>query len=228
MSDGTGRLRRLRRRASLAGWVVVGAVALVACGGTAPDYQFVANTDRSMVVKLPAGWTALDASKIRGAAATSDRWFAYYDAARKPSDAHADVGAPADSLSAPVVQMLTVKLPAGTAQQLTEDDLKDMLLPTSRKGVLRLAIQAQINVDPDIGFLPLEEQQIENKLATGIRLTYAYNFGNGVTFREKVVLVDRKGSHLYAIEAACSETCFNDHKAQIDSVLDSFTVKPPG
>jgi hypothetical protein len=199
-----------------------------ACGSDPAPYQFVANNDRTMVVKLPGSWRALDPEAVDGPSTSKSIWSAYFDASKAPSADHAQVGAPADTLTAPVARMQTIKLREGAAETLTDDVLRDILLPASEKGVQRLQIQAQINVDPDVKFGALGEEKINTQTGQGLRLAYGYDFGNGMTIREKIVLVDPNRTHLHAIEISCSPQCFKANRDEIERVLNSFTVKPLG
>jgi hypothetical protein len=217
-----------RRRPGGPRWLaalgLLGALGLTACGAD-PDYQYVANSDRSIVVRLPADWTQVAAKDVAESATTSKQWLGLWDASSSPTIGHFDQDTPAASLTAPVVEIVTFPTTPEQARAFTTDKLLDIIWPASTKGVQRRKIQAQIAVDPDIQFAPLAAGEVSRANGRGVVSVSAYDFGNGTLGIAKLVLLDTDSRHLHAIQVWCSLGCMNARSDEINGVLESFTVK---
>jgi hypothetical protein len=214
-------MRRLRSRAR---WVVAAAVvaALAACGSP-PSFRYVASTDRSVVLKVPSSWAEVDPASL-GFTNTSDTWRAYYDGSGRPNPADFMSGdVPLTSPAAPVVKVATLKIPTGS--KVTEQDLADLLLPTSQTELVKMARQSWLNGVTLQAYGTLEKTPVKTATSTGIRMVSGYNFGGPNIIVEKVAVTDTSASHIHVIQVWCAEQCFVQNRAQIDSILSTFTVK---
>jgi hypothetical protein len=226
-----------RRPGARATTVAAGAAALLAACGSPPPYQYVASADRSLVVKLPAGWASVDPTALGYAKPTASRWVAFYDGAGKADPSHFESKLPISPPDDPVVQMLTVKL-GGSA--VTEEVLRDALTPGSRHALVKFANQAQLD-DTAVTDFGSKEQVVDTPQATGLRVTSLFSFdvsdlaARSVTDKpvvpdvtvvvDKMAVADRAGEHLHVIQIWCSVACFAKNQQVVDQIMSSFTVK---
>jgi hypothetical protein len=216
---------------------VVPAVVLAGCGSP-PPYQYVASADRSIVVKLPAGWTSVDPTALGYAKPTASRWVAFYDGSGQADPSHFESKLPISPPDEPVVQMLTVKL--GGSGPVTEDVLRDALTPGSRHALVKFANQAQLD-DTAVTDFGSKEQVVDTPEATGLRVTSLFSFdvsdlaAKSVSDKpavpdvtvvvDKMAVADRSGEHLHVIQIWCSVACFAKNEQVVDQIMSSYTVK---
>ncbi len=236
-ADGSTRTASPRvRRGTLLGAAL--AVGVLAGCGSGPGYQYVANGDRSMVVKVPTGWVAVD-NKTLGVTSSSDAWQAYYDGSGAPDADHFETKLPISPPDTPAMRLLSVKTDPGT--QVPDSELRDLLTPNNPHELVKFARQSWLDDVEMSNFAVLSESTVDTGQAHGVRIRSAYAFnvgsllGKGLTDQasstQQVVVVDKiavaskDGRHVHVIQVWCSLECFRDNQDQIDEVLSSYTVK---
>jgi hypothetical protein len=217
--------------------VATATVLLAACGSP-PRYQYVANTDRSMVVRLPVDWKQIDVSALGLAASTSARWTAVYDGSGQGNPGILRSKLPIPLTSDPVVQMLSIRIEAG--QKVTDDELRDALTPNTVHELLKLQRQGFVD-DAQLSNYLHEESKIDTSTAHGLRIKSLYAFDTtGILAKDvdstptpsqesvvvdKLAVTDRANRHLHVIQISCSAACYRANTTLIDQIMSTYTVK---
>lgn len=203
--------------------VLAATAATAACAAPAPEHRYVASADRSMVVKVPSTWSDVDADEV-GATTSSDLWRGYVDSSLSPSAQHfVDPNTPVSAPTDPVVEMLTLKIDAGTP--VPPEQLADVILPASSREVTKLARRSYLDAVDQFGFGVLDTENVDTPTSVGVRVRTGFNFGGEDILVEKIAVTDKDRRHLHVIQVWCVRTCFEKNQQQIAAVLDSFTVK---
>lgn len=217
-------------RAVVAAAAAVAAVVLGGCGS--PEYRFVSNNERDVVVRVPWGWSRIDADEVekigqtaaqqQQAEATPDQpghWLAYFDSAAKPAPKHI-VG---DDLPSPVVWLRSENLPEEARQTLTTDQLRDVLFPVSEAGRAQLQVQAQATGEKLPPFTLLSDDPVRTRTAQGVHVVFSMD---GEVF-DQVTVTDTKRTRFHMLLVHCSKQCYDRSRSQIAEITDSFTIKNP-
>ena len=216
-------MKWVRRRGmpAIAGLGTALALFLAGCG--APNYTYVANTGQNTYFKVPYSWrqinsTALVKAVTNGGSANGE-WIVGYDASGSPSAQHVLGLVP----SSPFVYATVGQLNATTTDMLSYNVLKDFFLPVTSTARTNAAEQGF----PLTGFKLLASSNLApGQGIHGVSETYDYTFpGNRVVTFEQVALTNATDTEVYLLLVHCTATCFSHNKAQISTVIDSFTVR---
>lgn len=217
-------MTRPARTVGVLGLAAVVGATLAGCGvgGGDSSYRYVASLDRSLVVKVPQTWQEVSPESV-GFTSTSDQWRAYYDGSGKADPGNfVSTDSPVTTPSAPVVKMASIKIPKGT--DVSDQELADSLLPTSEKGVVKLAKQAWLQ-DVTLKFAPIDTKTVDTATSHGVRTTTAFQVDDQIVIVEKLAVIDKERTHVHLIQAWCTQACYQANEKQIDQVFASFTVK---
>jgi hypothetical protein len=209
------------------------ALAVVALSGCAsPEYRFVSNNERDVVVRVPWSWTRIDPEEVEklgqspeeqeAAQDTPDEpgsWQAYFDAAKKPTPMHI-VG---DNLPSPVVVLRSGDVPSAAQATLTLDQLRDLVFPVSDAGRAQQEVQAQATGQKLPAFKLVRDDEVRTKTASGVHLVFSVD---GEVF-DQVAVTDVKKTRFHLLLVHCSQQCYDGRKSQISEITDSFTIKKP-
>ena len=226
-----GRLRDRTGRAVLAGAAALSLAALAGCAN--PEYRFVSNNERDIVVRVPWSWSRIKASDVEKIGQTAEQqqqqaeqqpdqpghWLAYFDSAAKPAPKHI-VG---DKLPSPVVWLRSENLPEAARESLTTDQLRDVLFPVSESGRAQLQVQAQATGEKLPPFTLFTDDTVKTKTSQGVHVVYL--MGNEVF--DQVAVTDTKRTRFHLLLIHCSKQCYDRSKSQIAEITDSFTIKNP-
>ena len=229
--------RRARRAVTVGAAAAV--LALVAGCGSPPDYQYVANGDRTIVVKLPASWKSVDPTQLGYPKPTSKQWMAFYDGSGKADPNNFQTKLPISPPDQPVVQMLTITR-SGNTGPVPEEVLRDALTPSTKHELIKFIRQANLD-DAAVTDYGAQEQAIDTPQATGLRIQSMFAFDvKGIVAQsvndnpavpdvrvivDKLAVADRSGKHIHVIQIWCSVECFAQNQKVIDQVMSSYTVK---
>jgi len=212
-------------RRGLAGlWLVLIVVIVSACG--APQYTYVASSDSHAFFKVPGGWHKISdsalAHTLQGGSSSAEPtgvWSAGYDGSAAPSASHV-FGA---VVKQPFAFALVEPLSTSAQSSMSYNELRDIFLPvtsSSRANAVKSGF-------PLTGF-----QLLRNSVLTpgqgvhGVRVTFDYTFPNGTadTF-DQVALTNADNTEIYLLVLHCTATCYRQHHSEIDTVMQSFTVR---
>ena len=215
-------MKWVRRRgiSAIAGLGTALALFLAACG--APNYTYVANTSHNTYFEVPYSWRQINSTAMVKAVtggSPNGAWIVGYDASKTPSAQHVLAVVP----SSPFVYATVGQLSASTTDMLSYNALKDFFLPVTSSARTSAAQEGF----PLTGFKLLASSNLSpGQGIHGVGETYDYTFPGGrvVTF-DQVALTNATDTEIYMLLVHCTATCFSRNKAQISTVIHSFTVR---
>ena len=205
-------------------WMALLAVFIAGCA--APQFTYVTNSTAHTYFKVPDGWSqlssgALAAAVNNGLTPPSTVWSVGYDASTTPDGSHV-LGALntepfAYSVVAPVNQT--------TINALSYNELRDFFLPVT--AAARAA--AAKSGFPLTGFQLLRDTRLTpGQGVHGVRVIYQYAYpGGGINTFDQVALTNADDTEVYLLLVHCLATCYSKHQSEIDTVMNSFTVRSP-
>ena len=212
-------------RRGLAGlWLVLIVVIVSACG--APQYTYVASSDSHAFFKVPGGWHKISdsalAHALQGGSSSAEPvgvWSAGYDGSAAPSASHV-FGA---VVKQPFAFALVEPLSSTASASMSYNQLRDIFLPVTSASRQNAA---------QSGFPLTKFQLLRNTVLTqgqgvhGVRVTFDYTFPNGTadTF-DQVALTNADSTEIYLLVLHCTAACYQQHHSEIDTVMQSFTVR---
>jgi hypothetical protein len=209
---------------------VVGAALVGGCG--APQFTYVKNSADKTYFRVPSSWTKIDQGPIDdlfspvqpgSAAAVLHKqrlWSVAYDADEEPTALHMTSYVSND---VPVVYATVEHLIAVERDAVSFDTMRDFFFPVT--GHLRQV--AEQNGYELQNFELLRDQVLTPSAGIrGIRVIFNYQFPTGVihTF-DQTVYANNDTSTLYLMLIRCTSRCYQAHRAEIDAVATSFTVR---
>jgi hypothetical protein len=210
--------------------VVLAVVGLGGCGS--PEYRFVSNNERDVVVRVPWEWSRIDPEDVEKLGQTKEEqqaaqdtpdepgsWQAYFDSAAKPAPTHI-VG---DHLTSPVVVLRSGDVPASAQATLTLDQLRDLVFPVSESGRAQQEVQAQATGQKLPEFRLVSDDEVRTKTSAGVHLVYSV----GEEVFDQVAVTDVKKTRFHLLLVHCSQQCYDGSRSQIAEITDSFTIKKP-
>lgn len=212
----------------LGGLGVLLAVA-TAAGCAAPQFTYIADSSANTFFKVPYGWHRISdvslAAKFKTLGSTLGKngsWDIAYDAAQAPTVVHLF----SPDATKPFVFAFVAPLSPAASRSLSDNGLRDILLPVTSAG--RLAA-AQGSSFPLTHFHLLRDTLIEpGQGVHGVSDTFEYTYPGGITDTfGKVVLTNSDKSQLYFLMVHCIATCYSHNRDQIDTIMSSFTVRSP-
>lgn len=212
---------RRRGMSAIAGLGTALALFLAGCG--APNYTYVANTTQNTYFKVPYSWRQINTNAlvkaITNGGSANGTWIVGYDASGSPSAQHV-LGVVPDK---PFVYATVGQLNQTTTDMLSYNVLKDFFLPVTSDARTNAAQQGF----PLTGFKLLASSDLTpGQGIHGVSETYDYTFpGNRVVTFDQVALTNAADTKVYLLLVHCTATCFTHNKAQISTVINSFTVR---
>jgi hypothetical protein len=209
----------------LAGLGLLLGVAALAAGCAAPQYTYVADSNANTYFKVPYGWQQVNNAKLYALMnggqkpSSAGPWAVGYDAARVPAVSHAL----SPAVTQPFVFAEVGALTATARKGLSEDALRDFLLPVTAGGRQSAALQGF----PLTGFRLLRDTLVKAPQGIyGVRDVFDYRYPDGhvVTF-DKVTLTNANHTELYLLLLHCESACYRQHRSEINTVMSSFTVR---
>lgn len=199
-------------------------LALLLTGCAAPQFTYVTNSGAHTYFKVPDGWRQITSSALYAAVKSKPQsgvWTVGYDADTRPAADHvlgAQDAAPfAYSVVAPVNQT--------TSNALSYNELRDFFLPVTAADRATAAKS---------GFPLTDFRLLRNSTLTlpqgvhGVRVTYDYTYpGVGINTFDQVALTNADDTEVYLLLVHCLASCYSKHQSEIDTVMNSFTVRSP-
>ena len=212
-------------RRGLAGlWLVLIVVMVSACG--APQYTFVASSDSHAFFKVPGGWHKISDSALvhalRGSSSSAEPvgvWAAGYDGSPAPSATHV-FGA---VVPQPFAFALVEPLSSAASSSMSYNQLRDIFLPVTSAS-RQSAAQGGF---PLTKFHLLRNTVLSQEQGVhGVRVTFDYTFPNGTadTF-DQVAFTNADNTEIYLLVLHCTVTCYQHNHSEIDTVMQSFTIR---
>lgn len=204
--------------------LVLAVLALLVTGCAAPQFTYVTNSGAHTYFKVPSGWSQIKSSALAAAVKTTSNssvWSVGYDGDMRPAAGHvlgATNGAPfAYSVVAPVNQ--------ATTNALSYNQLRDFFLPVTAADRATAAKSGF----PLTSFHLLRDTTLMTAQGVhGVRVTFEYTYpGAGTNTFDQVALTNADDTEVYLLLVHCLASCYSKHQSQIDTVMNSFTVRSP-
>ena len=205
-------------------WLIV--LAVLAAGCAAPQFTYVTNSAAHTYFKVPNDWSqlssgALAAAVNNGSAPASTVWSVGYDASGTPDGSHV-LGS---TNTQPFAYSVVAPVNQATSNALSYNELRDFFLPVT--AAARAA--AAKSGFPLTGFQLLRDTMLTpGQGVHGVRVIYQYAYpGGGTNIFDQVALTNADDTEVYLLLVHCLATCYSKHQSEIDTVMNSFTVRSP-
>ena len=145
-----------------------------------------------------------------------------YDAAPAPAALHLF----SPNATKPFVFAFVIPVNPSVSQTLSDNGLRDVLLPVTPSG--RLAA-AQGGNFPLTHFRLLRDRVITaGQGVHGVSETFEYTYPGGITDTfGKVALTNSDKTQLYVLMVHCVAACYSQNRDQFDTIMSSFIVRSP-
>ena len=216
------RTARIRRCLAGLGLLVAAAVAVAGCG--APHFTYIADSNANTYFKVPYGWQPVESGQLftllhGQAPSATTPWMVGYDAARAPNVLHALSSA----VQRPFVYATVVPVKATVPGRVPTAALMDFITPVTAPG---RALSAQQGV-PMPQFRLLHTKLLSpGQGIRGVRVIFRYRSPSGhMDTWDKIVLINSAQTTVYVMLLHCESACYSRYRAQINTVMTSFTVR---
>ena len=151
----------------------------------------------------------------------SSVWAVGYDADLRPAADHV-LGA---TDAAPFVYSVVAPLNQTSMNALSYNQLRDFFLPVTAPARAADATSGF----PLTGFRLLRDATMTlGQGVHGVRVTFQYTYpGLGADTFDQVALTNADDTEVYLLLVHCLASCYSKHQSQIDTVMNSFTVRSP-
>jgi hypothetical protein len=205
-------------------------VAATAAGCGAPQFTYVSDSSANTFFKVPFGWHRISdvslAAQFKSPGSAPGQAAGTWDIAYDAADAPAAVHLFSPKATKPFVFAFVIPLNPAASRSLSNDGLRDVLLPVTMAG--RLAAE-QSSAFPLTHFHLLRDAVVEpGQGVHGVSDTFEYTYPGGITDTfGKVALTNSDKSRLYVLMVHCRAVCYSENRDQIETIMSSFTVRSP-
>ena len=214
--------------------VIVGAAG-VATACSSPNYTYIANSAEQTYVKIPSTWhqispDQIDAVTLQSPAGSATRelekksiWAVGYDSASDPTADHLF----GNVVDKPSIFISVQQLPASAQGQWSLDAMRNLFWPLTpdARSAAEQAAQQQGSTFP---FVEVLRDEVKTPAAHihGVHEVFDYRIGaTPMQTVNQVVYVSDDGRRLYLLLVRSSAEYFQAHKAELEGIVNSFTVK---
>jgi hypothetical protein len=204
-------------------------VAILATGCAAPQFTYVSDTGANAYFKVPYGWHRISDVSLAAQLKTpgsslgqaTGTWEVAYDADNVPAAIHLF----SPNAKQPFAFALVTPLSSTASNSMSYNGLRDVLLPVTSAA----RSQATQSSFPLTHFKLLRDSVVTpGQGVHGVWDTYDYTYPGGTvdTF-DQVALTNSNSTQLYVLLVHCIATCYTHNRAQLDTIMSSFTVRSP-
>ena len=198
---------------------------LAACAGS--GYRYVENGDEGAYFKVPDGWELYevdfhdtlptDRPLPDGAELVEGPWRVVFDSAPDPSVNHIDELQPEHVVGQAEIGAIRTD----RRDTLTLADLRSLVLG-GEADPIDLYEQGSTDLElVDYEEIATADGLRGNRIVVNVRLQ-----GDDFVTIDQVALVDAATETFYRFLVKCDAACYRDHRDQIDTIVDSWTVEP--
>jgi hypothetical protein len=193
---------------------------LSGCG--APAYTYVTDSAAKTYYKVPNGWHSVSTSALNsvltgGQPANPNLWLAGFDADQKPSADRASSFA----VSKPFAFSVVVQLNPDASNSLSYNSMRDFLLPVTDQQRQNAAMTGNSLSD----FKLLRDDTITSRGGVhGVRETFQYTLQGVTDTWDEDVLTNADQTTVYFLMVHCTNSCYSQNQADINTIMSSFTV----
>jgi len=219
--------RAFRSRRGLVGGLALlvatglGLAGLSGCG--APAYTYVADSAAKTYYKVPNSWHPVSKESMNAALAAAGGsgqgiWLTAFDGTKVPAGDH--------FLSFQVTKPFAFseigKLNSDASNALSYNTLRDFMLPVTATQRQNDAASGSF---PLSGFKLLRDDTITSKGGVhGVRETFQYTYKGVTDTWDEDVLTNANQNTVYFLIVHCTDSCYAQNQADINTVMSSFTV----
>lgn len=213
---------------------------LAAC--SAPQYEYVRNTEARTAFRIPTAWAVFEESTISGTDSTADTpdtidWLVGIDADPKPNIANVYPSRFATDHPQGIAAVLSL---TGESRDMTSfQALRNLLVPIDQirdevgTDAVRILLYDDLVVRDGYRGLHMVIQVQESALTAGSTQGAGEGSGDGAGFlsgtyvqMNQILLLDDTTQHAYVLALLCSADCYARDRGDIESAIDSWTVLP--
>ena len=199
-------------------------LALLVTGCAAPQFTYVTNSGAHTYFKVPERWSQIGNSALYAAVKSTPQsgvWSVGYDGDTRPAADHV-LGA---TDAAPFAYSVVAPVNQATTNSLSYNELRDFFLPVTAAGRAAAAKSGF----PLTGFHLLRDTTLSLAQGVhGVRVTFDYTYpGVGINTFDQVALTNADDTEVYLLLVHCLASCYSKHHSEIDTVMNSFTVRSP-
>jgi hypothetical protein len=194
---------------------------LSGCG--APAYTYVADSAAKTYYKVPNGWHSVSKSALNsvltgGQPASPNLWLAGFDADGKPSADRAS----SFIVAKPFVFSVVLNLSADATNSLSYNTMRDFLLPVTPQQRQNVAAAGSSGLS---NFKLIRDDTITSKGGVhGVRDTFQYTLSGVTDTWDEDVLTNANQTVVYFLMVHCTNSCYSQNQADINTIMSSFTV----
>lgn len=220
-----------KARAVLAGLTVVAAMGLASCGGT--GYEYVSNTDEGLFLRVPDGWSVIDVDTDDGTLGRPGvplDWVRVMDSAPAPAATNYTTAVPAYPVGITAVE------PVETFAQrdgLSLEALRSYALanyltpdPNDPTGAGTDPLNLDQEADGPVEVVDFDDSVTFEGGYRGQRIVFDLELDDGqVVTIDQTAVVDVDTTEVYRLLIKCEAQCYADRRAEIDDIVDSWTIE---
>jgi hypothetical protein len=222
--------RAFRSRRGLVGGLVLlvatglGMAGLSGCG--APAYTYVADSAAKTYYKVPNDWHPISKEKMNAALAAAGGsgagiWLTAFDGTKTPAADHFL----SFQVTKPFVFSEIGQLNSDASNSLSYNSLRDFMLPVTATQRQSVAASGSF---PLTDFKLLRDDTITAKGGVhGVRETFQYTYQGVTDTWDENVLTNANQDTVYFLIVHCTDSCYTQNQADINTVMSSFTVGSP-
>jgi len=194
---------------------------LSGCG--APSYTYVADSAAKTYYKVPNSWHPISKDKMNAALAAAGGsgqgiWLTAFDGTKAPAADH--------FLSFQVAKPFAFseigQLNTDASNSLSYNSLRDFMLPVT--ATQRQSVSASGSF-PLTDFKLLRDNTVTGKNGVhGVRETFQYTYQGVSDTWDEDALTNANQDTVYFLIVHCTNSCYSQNQADINTVMSSFTV----
>ncbi len=219
--------RAFRSRRGLVGGLALlvatglGTVGLSGCG--APAYNYVTDSAAKTYYKVPHGWHSVSQSALNnvltgGQPSNPNIWMAGFDGDQKPSADRAS----SFTVSKPFAFSVVIQLSTDATNSLSYNTMRDFLLPVTAQQRQSVAAAGSSGLSD---FKQIRDDTITSRGGIhGVRETFQYTLQGVADTWDEAVLTNANETVVYFLMVHCTNSCYRQNQADINTVMSSFTV----
>jgi hypothetical protein len=206
-----------RLRGTLVVLVVALAFGAVACGGDS-GYDYVSNNGAGLYFRVPNDWTVFDIDTNAGrvdAVVPASPWIRVLDASATPSESNYLADIPTDPVGIAEIQPLQLRRDAVNLSALRALALDGQGDPVQL---------VEEGSNPNIELVSLEDRSTSDGFR-GERMVFNFQVSPGqyVTI-DQTALMNNDLTEIYRLLIKCESACYEDHRSEINGIVDSWTI----
>jgi hypothetical protein len=196
--------------------------ALAACGGSGFTYH--SNQDEKLYFKLPDDWTVFDTDDFGEDGVPEGMWVRGFVAGPSPTIENVFTWVSDEPRGYVVVEELSVMERDATSLA----SLRQTHFGTDEAGAPLDPLEYSIEHPDELQVLGYDDNVVLDNGPHGVHIRVAVTppGGDDTAIIDQTALVDAATSRRYVLSIGCTAECFEEHKGDIEEVIESWTLEP--